>query len=75
LLKAFTRAQDRVMAPLYAELDETEARIAEFAPQPEDGDGDGERVGVLVPCLLEEVLGGQERGAGVQQGRWIPHRW
>jgi hypothetical protein len=30
LLKAFTRAHDRVMAPLYAELDEVEARIAEI---------------------------------------------
>ena len=30
LLKAFTRAHDRVMAPLYAELDEIEARIAEI---------------------------------------------
>jgi hypothetical protein len=29
LLKAFTRAHDRLMAPLYAELDEIEARIAE----------------------------------------------
>jgi hypothetical protein len=30
LLNAFTRAHDRVMGPLYAELDEIEARIAEI---------------------------------------------
>jgi hypothetical protein len=40
LLAAFTRAHDRLMAPLYAELDEIEARIAEFCAadsgRPED---------------------------------------
>jgi hypothetical protein len=29
LLRAFTRAHDRILGPLYAELDEVEARIAE----------------------------------------------
>jgi hypothetical protein len=34
----------------------------EFAAEPADGDGDdvGEGVGVLVPCLLQEVLGGKD---------------
>ena len=36
--------------------------FAEFAAEPADGDGDdvGEGVGMLVPCLFEEVFGGQD---------------
>src|SRR6266545_4706804 len=42
----------------------------QLAPEPPDGHGDGvgERVGVLVPDLFEEVLGAQEGGAGPQEG-------
>src|SRR5215831_8958822 len=44
-------------------------RVAELAPQAADGhrDGVGERVGVFVPDLLEQVLGAEVRGAGAQQ--------
>src|SRR5579875_2977172 len=40
-------------------------RVAEFAPQTADGEGDGggEWVGVLVPHVLREILGRQERRA------------
>ncbi len=43
--------------------------LAELAAQPVDRDGDdvGERVGVLVPHLFEQVLGGQHGGLGAQQ--------
>jgi len=44
-------------------------RVAELAPQAADGDRDGvgERVGVLVPRLLEQAFGAEVGGAGAQQ--------
>src|SRR5258708_39409876 len=46
-----------------------DGRIPELAPQPADGDGDGvgEWVGVLVPYLLQQVLGAEEAGPGPEQ--------
>ena len=60
------RAADAVA---HARCGGDDRRVAEFAPQAADGhrDGVGERVGVLVPDLFEQVLGAEEGGAGAQE--------
>jgi hypothetical protein len=44
--------------------------LPELAAEAADGDGVGERVGVLVPDPFEEVLGAEEGGAGMPLSVW-----